>query len=956
MSAKSQTTGKGELMYLRHPLIFTAALCLLAGFAFAQNEDGVELNLDEPIQKALSSPEARAAVEKECLDALEHGEEWGQQYGAAKILAVIGTVDTVPALVALFQDEKKAHLARCALAPMPYAEVDAALLEALPNAPRKVKLGIMDTLADRKVEEAVPAIIAGLKIEDKQMLELAATALARIGGDQAAAFLQEMCKADDTEIERIGATALLLLAENLNAAGSPEDAAACYYPLLENKWADHIRAGAFRGLLKALPKEATEAVLHAIQSDDLFLRQDAIAAVAQLEAEGTAAQFADLFHKLDKDIQVPLLESLSRRNEALQQTFLFDLLKDTRDDLRIAAMKAIAVYGNEEAIVPLARIFGEDGSREIRQAAVETLRRLQGADMEGALVASLTSLPMEERSGIIEVLVQRNIVAAAPAILEECNHEGTRAAAFKALGMLGDTAFIDPMLALLLTMEGDTGRSEAENALVALIQHAGLKEAKLIIQRARYGDLPDGEFKDVTAVVREKIAESTFSFPVGSALFGDPAPGKAKQLIVDFTRRDAAEAVTVPEGGLVNFAAGSIPDDLLNKVIAPLDDASADASASLFRVLGRIAGTRAYEIVKSYITNDSEALVDAAVRVLTSWPDPAAAADLAALFTSSEHSTHRVLALRGAVRLLRVNALPQDAAIAAYRLLLDGARNADDRKLILSGLAELDSAEAVQMVYPLCSDETVKAEAGLALDKLRGAMTEEAYNDAIAPFTSEEAQTADAPIVDETFVSIFNGSSLAGWSGDPDFWYVDDGAIVGETRADKTLARNVFLIWTEDTPADFDIKFTYKVESDWANSGLQFRSERFDDNRLRGYQADLSTEDWITGICYEEGGRGVLARRGEAVVVKEDDALDARRFAAEEVLLDYIDHHEWNEYEVHVRGNHFYSRINGHKMHEVTDHSPKARKRGFIGFQLHQGPPMKIRIRDIKINRVAPQQ
>ena len=78
-------------------------------------------------------------------------------------------------------------------------------------------------------------------------------------------------------------------------------------------------------------------------------------------------------------------------------------------------------------------------------------------------------------------------------------------------------------------------------------------------------------------------------------------------------------------------------------------------------------------------------------------------------------------------------------------------------------------------------------------------------------------------------------------------------------------------------------------------------------------------------------------------------------FADENALKDYIYPDDWNEYEVHVRGNKFYVRINGHKMHEVTDDSPEARRSGVIAFQLHAGPPMKIRIKDVMIKRVAPE-
>src|SRR5687767_14345618 len=45
------------------------------------------------------------------------------------------------------------------------------------------------------------------------------------------------------------------------------------------------------------------------------------------------------------------------------------------------------------------------------------------------------------------------------------------------------------------------------------------------------------------------------------------------------------------------------------------------------------------------------------------------------------------------------------------------------------------------------------------------------------------------------FVSIFDGKSLTGWDGDPRFWRVDDGAIVGESTPTNVVAQNNFLIW-----------------------------------------------------------------------------------------------------------------------------------------------------------------
>ncbi|HRQ89367.1 MAG TPA: DUF1080 domain-containing protein, partial [Bacteroidia bacterium] len=41
---------------------------------------------------------------------------------------------------------------------------------------------------------------------------------------------------------------------------------------------------------------------------------------------------------------------------------------------------------------------------------------------------------------------------------------------------------------------------------------------------------------------------------------------------------------------------------------------------------------------------------------------------------------------------------------------------------------------------------------------------------------------------------LFNGKDLTGWSGLPQFWSVQDGAIVGETTEANPTAGNTFLV------------------------------------------------------------------------------------------------------------------------------------------------------------------
>lgn len=210
------------------------------------------------------------------------------------------------------------------------------------------------------------------------------------------------------------------------------------------------------------------------------------------------------------------------------------------------------------------------------------------------------------------------------------------------------------------------------------------------------------------------------------------------------------------------------------------------------------------------------------------------------------------------------------------------------------------------------------------------------------------------------FRQILTGSTFDNWDGDPRFWRVEDDIIVGETSEQNPAEENTFLIWEDGEPADFEIKFEYRfvrVNGELAgNSGLQFRSERFVseetpdlEHRVRGYQADFAVSDWIPGIHYEEGGRGILARRGGRVMINAEGEREEEHFAGEDSLGKYITHDEWNEYHVYANGDTLRAAINGQLMHEIIDRSPEARQEGILAFQIHTGPPMRVELRNVQL-------
>ncbi|HXR35786.1 MAG TPA: DUF1080 domain-containing protein, partial [Candidatus Binataceae bacterium] len=73
------------------------------------------------------------------------------------------------------------------------------------------------------------------------------------------------------------------------------------------------------------------------------------------------------------------------------------------------------------------------------------------------------------------------------------------------------------------------------------------------------------------------------------------------------------------------------------------------------------------------------------------------------------------------------------------------------------------------------------------------------------------------------YVSLFDGVSLEGWDGNPKFWRVEGGAIVGESTPENPSG-NTYIVYRGVEARDFTLKFEMKIEGS-GGSGFQYRSK-----------------------------------------------------------------------------------------------------------------------------------
>jgi hypothetical protein len=224
---------------------------------------------------------------------------------------------------------------------------------------------------------------------------------------------------------------------------------------------------------------------------------------------------------------------------------------------------------------------------------------------------------------------------------------------------------------------------------------------------------------------------------------------------------------------------------------------------------------------------------------------------------------------------------------------------------------------------------------------------------------------------DAGFKSIFNGKDLTGWAG-LSFWSVKDGAIVGQTTAEKPTKGNTFLVYQDGAPANFELRASFRLSAQndkaFGNSGIQYRSRIVDPAGYvaSGYQADIDISGQYTGMLYEEKGRGLIMKPGEKIRIgattsiadpkkpgakkskTEIEQLPGATPAAE--ILAVYKKGDWNELVIIAEGNHVRHYLNGKLTADVTDTDPAlAPKSGILALQLHAGPPMTIEFKNLQL-------
>jgi HEAT repeat protein len=340
----------------------------------------------------------------------------------------------------------------------------------------------------------------------------------------------------------------------------------------------------------------------------------------------------------------------------------------------------------------------------------------------------LDQLPADVQVAILGLVADRAALPAATAAARS-GDEGVRAAALAALGRLGDAAVVPILLDAATTGAGEP-QASARRGLQSL---RGDPVDAALIEAVRSGPPASraeaarvlaarGTVAAVPALLKAAAdtggAVRTEAFRALGALAGAgdlPAMVDLLVKVADDTRGAAEESLVAA------LRRAPDRDAAAGAVLGALPGPTPAVRSSLLRVAARTASARALDALRAALKDADETVKDAAVRALAEWPDAAAAGDLIAVARAGDRPVHKVLALRGVIRM----ASAPEAGAAAVKLLSDAlplCSRTEEKKLLLAALAELKDPAALDLATGVLGEKDLEVEAATAVVKIARAV------------------------------------------------------------------------------------------------------------------------------------------------------------------------------------------------------------------------------------------
>lgn len=378
-------------------------------------------------------------------------------------------------------------------------------------------------------------------------------------------------------------------------------------------------------------------------------------------------------------------------------------------------------------------VMGElrSGDPERQAGAIAIVRDIPGEAITRSLAEELPKLSPAVQVQLLSALADRGDATALPAVIEatQAQDESVRVAALRAVGQLGSVKDVP-----LLAQRAATARGQEQKAARdSLYRMRGSDLNTAILSRLAAAE-PDVKVELIRAIGERNIVDGVTSLLQAATDENRKVRLESLKVLRVVAAPNDLPALVNLTVNLTNESDRSEAEKTVAAVAHKIEDPDLQAAsvlavlpgveetgkrASLLRILGRIGDNSALPALRAALTSREAVLQDAAIRALADWPTPEPLNDLLSVAQTSENPVHRVVALRGFVRLLGLaRDRSAEESTELYKKAMALAPDANEKKRVLAGLGDAGTLPALQMASQYLDDLSLQAEAESAVVRI----------------------------------------------------------------------------------------------------------------------------------------------------------------------------------------------------------------------------------------------
>ncbi len=502
----------------------------------------------------------------------------------------------------------------------------------------------------------------------------------------------------------------------------------------------NLKAGIINTIGVRGDKKATVLLTKLITDTNQAIAGAAISALGKIDDPCAVAAIAKAKNEIKGTLQPAVLEAyllcadrLAAKGQKNEASVIYKHLTAPAEpiQIRIAAVRGMIITSGDKADETIAEIL-KSSDKQMQTAAITTLKNVADTNTIKMVAEQLPDLAAEQQIQLLAVLSECNNRSALPAVLSaaKSGDDNVRIAALNTIGVLGNATTID-LLVQTASNAGGQEQKAAQDALYRLrgtdVDEAIMKKLTVAEPKAKIELIRSCDLRNITAsapllLKAVKDTNEPVRIEAVKALRNLADESHLQELIELQMATSGTERAELER--TVIAVARQIPPDKkpAGKILAALLSAKdLDTRCSLLSVLGKIGDPAALPVLRNAIGDKEDKIRDAAVRSLSDWPTPLPAADLLKVAKESQNQIHKVLALRGYIRLTGLgSSRPDEVTIKMYKEAMALSPGADEKKMVLSGLANMKSLEALRMSAEYLDNTELKQEAELAVVKIAG--------------------------------------------------------------------------------------------------------------------------------------------------------------------------------------------------------------------------------------------